>query len=296
MRKGRNRQINKNHFCTHCTVFGKKKRHLDASLLLTPLLRGGAFFLTLLFLIVFLHSYTKPWQNEWMPLYSFTNTPSVPLQFYTHPVGFVRRGPCHPHRHDSVSAHRPACSRAKHLSCLQPASRCLRESVWGQMRGKKARWVFFFSPKVFSLPCPPSNINYSVWPSYNWEKNNANTNPPKTKRKIHKCIHSSAGIRFHRNKREIPTWRAVDDGEEGGWWGGVHYISAREEKHLACNKAFNQERLRCCHILFGVKGSNRNQREIPNEHAKPWFHLHTEIEIMHSITCILNLCMYVCIL
>lgn len=82
------------------------------------------------------------------------NTPSAPLQFYTHPMGFVHRGPWHPHGHDSVSAHRPACSRAKHLSCLLPGSRCLRESVWGQTRGKKARWMFVFFPKCFP-PLPP---------------------------------------------------------------------------------------------------------------------------------------------
>lgn len=170
MRKGRNGQININNFCTHRTVCGKKKkRHLNASFLLTPSLQGCAFFLTLLFLIVFLHSYTKPWQNEGgkrnlsiLPLYSFTHTPSAPLQFYTHPMGFVHRGPRHPHRHDSVSAHGAACSRAKHLSCLQPGSRCLRESVWGQMRGKKARWVFFFLPKCFPPLLPFQHKLFSL--------------------------------------------------------------------------------------------------------------------------------------
>lgn len=83
-----------------------------------------------------------------------------------------------------------------------------------------------------------------------------------------------------------------EGGQEGGWWGG-HYISALEERRLARNKAFNQECLHGCHILFGVKGSNRNQRETSNRHAKPWFHLHTGAEIMHSITYILNLRMYV---
>lgn len=64
--------------------------------------------------------------------------------------------------------------------------------------------------------------------------------------------------------------------------GGGFHTSVHEKKSvLALNKAFNQECLHDCHILSGVNGSNRNQREISNEHAKPRFHFHTEIEIMH---------------